>query len=688
MKRSLTVLGAAVLVSVAMVGSAFAQISPQLPAPGEAPAGSPVAKHGKLKTSGKNIVGEDNNPVVLRGMSMYWAGLRPEGSGNPYFNDGVVGWLAHDWKASVVRAAIPAAKTDHMDDNNAAYRGSTNGYADGDSALMIGKAKAVVEAAIRRGMYVIVDWHSHNRHKDGSPNPNYSAKGAEFMGTMAKLYGKYPNVLFEPFNEPVANASTDEIKNYVTPMITEIRKYSENIIVVGSPSFSIRPGDIMNVVTGTNIAYSFHFYAHSHSKGSYSGNVAAVLNAGKAVLVTEFGTTDYSGAKNHNAGNANEWITYLEGEKVGWVNWSIYDFDEESMILAMQSGGTSGGPWTLKPAGTWVKGHILDKNTTAGYYPSSTYSVTASASPSEGGTVALSPAGPSYAYNATFTATATPKDGWELKKWTGDAYGSDAKIEGKIVGVNLKIGASFYNGGLIKNGHFTSGTLNWARYQNGLTDPGASASISQVDTTLGVTINSPGVVAADISVYQQGLKLNKDRRYELSFEAKAASARKMTVRVSAGRAATSATYLKYDEDLTTSMKKVTGKAFNMTAASTTDGYLVFDVGGTKSNVFITNVKLVDIGPSDGSTNVAHSAFSKPAVTSWSVSNIGGATRLNGPSEAGAALYLYDTRGKMVKSMAAVNGLSLGAGLSAGNYLLVVKNSSGAEVLRSKVVMTR
>jgi len=39
-------------------------------------------------------------------------------------------------------------------------------------------------------------------------------------------------------------------------------------------------------------------------------------------------------------------------------------------------------------------------------------------------------------------------------------------------------------------------------------------------------------------------------------------------------------------------------------------------------------------------------------------------------------------------MAAVNGLSLGAGLSAGNYLLVVKNSSGAEVLRSKVVMTR
>jgi len=377
----------------------------------------------------------------------------------------------------------------------------------------------------------------------------------------------------------------------------------------------------------------------------------------------------------------------LRAKKIGWVNWSIYDGTEASMILASNTGGTAGGPWTLKPAGTWVRGHILGKNTTDGYYPNTSYSVTATATPSEGGTIALNPAGPTYSYNAAISATATPKDGWELKKWTGDAYGSDAKIEGKIVGVNLKIGASFYNGGLIKNGHFTSSTLNWARYNNGLTDPGASASITLVDTTLGVTINSPGVAAADISVYQAGLKLNEGRRYELSFEAKAASARKITVRVSAGRAATTAKYLNFDEDLTTSMKKVTGKAFNMTAASVTDGHLVFDVGGTKSDVFITNVKLVDIGPSDP-TGVARGAFSKPAVTSWSVSNIGGAARLNGPSEAGAALYLYDTRGKMVKSMAAVNGLTLGAGLSAGNYLLVVKNNSGAEVLRSKVVKTR
>jgi hypothetical protein len=676
MKRSLTMLGAAVFVSAVMVGGAFAQISPQLPAPGEAPAGSPVAKHGALKTSGNKIVDKNNQPVTLRGMSLYWANT---GAGGPYYNDYVVGWLVHDWKVSVVRAAIGAAKKDGTFGGNA-------GYTDGDSAGMVNLARTVIEACIRRGAYVLVDWHTHN--KDAAAGK--SAKGAEFLGNIAARYGQYPNVLFEPFNEPMEDNGS--VASYVAPIITKIRQSSQNLIIVGSSDWSRNPNGVN--VTGTNIAFSFHFYTGTHSKGSFEGNINSALSASKAVVVTEFGTTDASGDGTVQEAGTNTWITYLEEKGIGWMNWSVCDLPETSGILASSSGGVQGGPsWTLKQSGTWARNKIISYNGSSGanYYPTTTYTITATATPSEGGTVekrkgnAVSN-GP-YNWKDAVTVKAVPAAGWEIKRWTGDASGSQESMDVTITGVNLSMGVEFYNGGVIKNGHFATGTGNWSMYKNGLATqvPNGSIAWDEAASAVKATITAAGADAGDLSVYQGNLTLTQGRKYELSFEAKGASARPLVARVSNNRAASATPYLSHPVNLTTSMAPYTA-TFSMTGATVTNGRLDFDMGGNTAAVTITNVKLKDVG---AGTAVARGAISRPAAAMWSVANVGGAPLLRGPIDAGAKALLYDTRGKLVRSVSAVNGLNIGgAGVSAGNYLLVVKNGSGAEVLRSKVVTAK
>jgi endoglucanase len=671
MNKSVAMLGVALLVSSALVFGAFAQIRPQLPAPGEAPAGSPVAKHGQLKASGSKILDKDNNPVTLRGMSLFWANT---GAGGQYFNESVVGWLVHDWKVSVIRAPIGVAKTDGEGDGK--FNGNA-GYTDGDSSGMVNKAITVIEECIKRGVYVVVDWHTHNKGEAAGK----SAKGAEFLGNIAKMYGAYPNVLFEPFNEPMEG--NDGVASYVNPIITRIRTSSQNLIIVGSSEWSRNPNGVN--VSGTNIAFSYHFYSGTHKLdgGDGSGKVNSALSANKAVLVTEFGTSNANGDGGPFTDETDRWITWLETNKVGWMNWSICHLTEKS--AALTAAGGSGGPWSLSTSGTWVRNKILGYNG-KDYYPTSTYSVTVTAG--EGGKVEKKVGntvkdGP-YNYKDVVSVKATPNAGWEVQEWTGDASGFSDSMATTILGVNLKMGVKFYNGGIIKNGHFTHNTGSWNSSGNVLLTPQPAATLARDGSQLKVTVSQPGESISDLFVFQNGIKLEQGRKYKLSFEAKGASARKIVAKVSNGRSASSTTYATIEKDLTTTMTPYE-ETFNM-GSTITNGRLDFEIGGSSAGVFITNVRLLDVG---AGTGVARGAAHKPAVGSWSVANVGGEWRLRGPAEAGARVSLYDTRGKLLKSMSAADGLAIGgAGISAGNYLIVVKNSSGAEVLRSKIVMAR
>jgi endoglucanase len=240
LRKNLTLIYASLLVSV-LVAGASAQASAQLPKPGDAPAGSPVAKHGQLSVSGNTIKDKAGNDVVLRGVSFFWSNSDQSG----WYNDAVVGWLVHDWNVSVVRAAMGVAEKDG---------GGNKGYADGDSSAQYGLVKNVVEAAIKRGIYVLVDWHSHSAQ-------DYTSKATKFFENIARTYGAYPNIIYETYNEPTTDWGT--IVNYSNTVTSAIRAIdSKNVIVIGTPGYSSQPN--AGTASGTNLTYSMHFYSGSN----------------------------------------------------------------------------------------------------------------------------------------------------------------------------------------------------------------------------------------------------------------------------------------------------------------------------------------------------------------------------------------------------------------------------------------
>jgi len=676
MRRFIVAVAAALLVS-GFTGSVWAQLKPQtLPAPGEAPAGSPVAKHGALKVakdaSGKGVIQDkDGNAVVLRGMSFFWANAG-EGYGSPYYSDAVVGWLAHDFRVSVVRAAIGADATEM----------GGKGYADGNAGGMLSAAETVVEACIRRGIYVIVDWHIH---KD-----KYQSNAIEFFKAIGQKYGSYPNVLFEPFNEPL-DVSWGNVKSYVNPIIAEIRKHSNNLVIVGNETWSQNPNNANNSgVTDSknNTAYSFHFYTQTHSYGSMGNNVSSALNNGLAVFVTEFGTVKSDGDGEHNAGGTDSWLDALEGWKVSWVNWSVTHKPEGASILSSNGvGGGPGGAWnSLKTNGTYIKGKIVAKNDAAYSSWAKTYPITATVQGSGkvekkvGNAINEGP----YAYGDQVTITAVPNSGWQFEKWEGDATGYTASLSAyKVVGVPLSIKAVFVEG-LLANGTFTTGITGWSF------PDGGSLAYSSADATLKVTVSASP--PANAHVRPANLALEHTKKYSLSFRAKAASGSgTITPRVTSTNGNTDYIQNPQAVSLTTEWKTTT-VAFTMcspTGAATTTAQLRFDCAAMAGkDWFIDDIVMKEDGTGQCSPSAVLPAVVKAQMTAWSIAQTGGALQLRGPAEAGAKVSLYDTRGKMIRSAAAKDGMALGVGVPAGNYIVVVKNRAGGEVLRSRVSMMK
>jgi len=109
---------------------------------------TPVQKYGQLKIEGNKILDKNDNPVQLRGMSMYWSQARESEN---FYNANAVKWLVDDWKITVIRAALGAAET---------WEGSVEPYTV-DPEGNKNRVKAVVDAAIANGIYVIIDWHDH-----------------------------------------------------------------------------------------------------------------------------------------------------------------------------------------------------------------------------------------------------------------------------------------------------------------------------------------------------------------------------------------------------------------------------------------------------------------------------------------------------------------------------------------------
>lgn len=278
---------------------------------------TPVDDFGALSVVGKEIRGKNGQVVQLRGMSLYWSQAK---AGRDFFNSSVVNWLADDWHANIIRAAMGIEGD---------WSPTEKGYLS-DPETNKSRVKTVVNAAIAKGIYVIIDWHEENA-------VNHLNQSVSFFKEMAQAYGSNPNVIYEIYNEPNDGKTWDAIKNYANAVIDTIRRYDpDNLIIVGTPTWS---SDVVTAakspLTGkTNIAYTFHFYASEQwHYDHYMAKADSATQMGLPIFVTEWGNSMASGNGSLNHSYMDTFMNWMEGKKLCWCNWSIDDLSETSAAL-------------------------------------------------------------------------------------------------------------------------------------------------------------------------------------------------------------------------------------------------------------------------------------------------------------------------------------------------------------------
>lgn len=296
-----------------------------------------VKKHGQLSVQGTQLTDKSNNPVVLRGMSFGWHSMWPR-----FYNEKAVDWLKKDFKCNVVRAAMG------IELGEKAYIN--------DPRFSKEKIEAVIKGAIKSDIYVIIDWHSHN----------VNLKEAKiFFAEMSKKYAKYPNIIYEIFNEP-DNETWPEIKAYAEEVIKVIRENdSNNIILVGSPHWdqdlNLPAAD--PILGYNNIMYTMHFYAATHGK-ELRDRTDEAIKSGLPVFVSESAGMEASGDGDLNMKAWQEYIDWMEARKLSWITWSVSDKDETCSIL--YTSAKSQGNWKekdLKESGIKIRNFLRKYNT-------------------------------------------------------------------------------------------------------------------------------------------------------------------------------------------------------------------------------------------------------------------------------------------------------------------------------------
>ena len=312
--------------NIPVVEKSILKISP-------APEGSPVSKYGKLQIKGVNLCDANGNIVQLKGMSLYWSQWS-----NGFWNKDVVNTLADDWKCTVIRAAMGVVKGGYLENSGE-----------------IDKLKIVLDAAIEKGIYVIIDWHDHDAI-------SHTEEAKKFFAEMAAGYGQYPNIIFEIFNEPINDQWLD-VRKYSESVIETIRANgSDNVIIVGTTSWS-QDVDIaaeFPVNNGKNVAYALHFYAATHKK-TFRDRAEAAISKGLPIFVSEWGTCENNGDGFVDIEESLIWLDFMDKHKLSWCNWSL--FNKMESASALKANAKPSGKWNnslLTESGRFVKKKISE----------------------------------------------------------------------------------------------------------------------------------------------------------------------------------------------------------------------------------------------------------------------------------------------------------------------------------------
>lgn len=319
--------------------------------PTEALADSPVARSGQLSVMGTHLVDASGANVQLKGVSSMWLNweTRPFAE-----NEQGLSWMRDNWNLSLIRAAMGV-------EPNGAYL--TNPVA------AKAKVMTIVQNAIDQGVYVLIDWHDHHAHL-------HPDKAVEFFTEMAQTFGTYPNVIYEPFNEPnCATSANDcdetgrlawpELKAYHEQVVGAIRAVDpDNVIILGTPTWSQEVDKAAaDPLEGSNLMYTLHFYSCTHDQWLID-RADAAFGQGLPIFVTEWGATHSDGGTDGLLclDEAQAWHDWMNTNAVSWAAWKFDVCADSSCFFSNASVPVNGG-WNddmLTGHGPFVRDRMLE----------------------------------------------------------------------------------------------------------------------------------------------------------------------------------------------------------------------------------------------------------------------------------------------------------------------------------------
>lgn len=294
----------------------------------------PVRQHGKLWVKGTQLVNERGEAIVLHGMSFGWHNLWPR-----FYNKGAVRELVDNWKCNVIRASMG------IELNDSGYLKSPQ--------RSVQLMQNVVDACIREGVYVIIDWHDHNIH---------TKEAKDFFSLMSKKYAAYPHIIYEVFNEP-DHETWPEVKKYSEEVIAVIRANAkDNIILIGSPQWdqAVHLPAADPIKGYENLMYTMHFYAGTHKQWLRDRTDAAIAR-GLPIFVSECAGMEATGDGPIDKAEWERFKTWMDARKISWVAWSVSDKKETCSVLNPTA--HSNGNWTegdIKEWGRIVRAALLE----------------------------------------------------------------------------------------------------------------------------------------------------------------------------------------------------------------------------------------------------------------------------------------------------------------------------------------
>jgi endoglucanase len=194
--------------------------------------------------------------------------------------------------------------------------------------------KPAVDHATARGLYAIVDWHEIG---DAAPADQETR---QFWAQAAPAFARYPNVLYEVFNESedLSDTSWARWKANAQPWVDQIRRDApDNIILIGAPFWTqeVR-GAVEDPFAGDNLAYVGHIYPGINGAVWGPSGAFTQVAAVRPMMITEWGyrTGGTPPVDGDQAGFGDPLKAYIEEQRLGWTAWCADTIWDSTMFDA------------------------------------------------------------------------------------------------------------------------------------------------------------------------------------------------------------------------------------------------------------------------------------------------------------------------------------------------------------------